>query len=92
MPLYDFKCRICGVTFEQIVPCEISLVPCRECAAAPADRTTLGQGLADRQLSAPGGIRANGANGGMVLSEAQMKKIKEPVWQDEKTGAVTSAH
>jgi hypothetical protein len=46
--------------------------------------------IAERQLSAPGGIRANGKDGGMVLSEKQMKMIKEPVWQDEKTGAVTS--
>jgi putative FmdB family regulatory protein len=82
MPLYDFKCRMCGVTFEQIVPCEIHLVPCRDCAAAPADRL----------LSAPGGIRANGKDGGMVLSEREMKKIKEPVWQDEKTGTVTAVH
>lgn len=82
MPLYDFRCRICDTVFEQIVPCEITLVPCRVCPAAPSDR----------QLSAPGGIRANGANGGMILSEKDMKQIKEPVWQDEKTGRVTSAH
>jgi hypothetical protein len=48
--------------------------------------------LADRQISAPGGLRCNGKDGGMVLSEQQMKKIKEPVWQDEKTGAVTAVH
>jgi putative FmdB family regulatory protein len=82
MPLYDFKCEKCGIEFEQIVVSAITMVPCRECAAAPATR----------QLSAPGGIRANGASGGMVLSEKQMKMIKEPVWQDEKTGAITSAH
>jgi putative FmdB family regulatory protein len=82
MPLYDFKCEKCGITFEQITPSEVSMVPCRECSAAPAKR----------QLSFPGGIRANGAGGGMVLSEKQMKMIKEPVWQDTLTGAITAAH
>lgn len=80
--MYDFKCEKCDTTFEQIVVSEITMVPCRECSAAPAKR----------QLSVPGGIRANGKDGGMVLSEKQMKMIKEPVWQDEKTGTVTSVH
>lgn len=82
MPLYDFVCEKCGITFEQIVCSEITMVPCRECQSAPANR----------KLSAPGGIKANGKDGGMALTECEMKKIKEPVWQDEKTGLVTSVH
>jgi putative FmdB family regulatory protein len=81
MPLYDFKCEKCGITFEQITPSEVSMVPCRECAAAPAKR----------QLSFPGGIRANGAGGGMVLSEKQRKLVKEPLWHDPVTDRCTSA-
>lgn len=82
MPLYDFECVKCHAKHEQIVHSAITMVPCRSCTA----------GAAKRLVSFPGGIKANGANGGMVVSEADMKKIKEPVWQDEKTGLVTSVH
>lgn len=90
MPLYDFKCEACGEVFEKIVPSSISVIPHFH-PFNPDQPVSLAPTLAYRQLSAPGGIKANGANGGMVLSEAQMKKIKEPVYQDTKTGAVTSA-
>lgn len=80
MPLYDFQCFACQRIEERIVPSNQWEV----------QSTCCGQS-AHRQLSAPGGIRANGAHGGMILSEAQMKKIKEPVLQDTKTGAIESA-
>ena len=96
MPLYDYKCRDCGHVFEAIERSTVVAKPCPKCPGKWV--TLLGKdkehlpAWAFRQLSCPGGIRAHGANGGMVLSEAQMKKIKEPVWQDEKTGAITSVH
>jgi len=80
MPLYDFKCVACQTIVTKLVPNTVFWGICSECGHTE-----------ERQLSAPGGIRANGANGGMVLSETQKKMIKEPVWEDTKTGAITSA-
>ena len=81
MPLYDWKCRNCHAVHEQITVPEITIVPCRSCV-----------GASHRMLSAPGGLRCHGAQGGMVLSETQKKLIKEPVWEDATTGRITAAH
>jgi putative FmdB family regulatory protein len=81
MPLYDFKCVACREVVEKLVPVEVVYGLCITCG-----HTT------ERMLSAPGGIRANGKDGGMVLSEKQKKMIKEPVWEDTTTGAITAAH
>ena len=82
MPLYDFRCvePDCQAVHEEIVKHDVVAVPCRHCGR-----------WSWRQLSAPGGLRCHGAQGGMVLTEREMKKIKEPVWQDQKTGTITSA-
>lgn len=92
MPLYDFKCRVCGYVYEKILAATQTTDICPRCTPPRKADVAWTPSVADRLLSCPGGIRANGANGGMVLSEKQMKMIKEPVWQDEKTGAITSAH
>jgi putative FmdB family regulatory protein len=84
MPIYEYRCLRCGSDkFERIR----SVSACGQPAQCPTCLES-----AYQIVSAPGGIRANGAGGGMVLSEKQMKMIKEPVWQDEKTGAITAAH
>jgi putative FmdB family regulatory protein len=41
VPLYDFRCRACGVTFEQHVPAG-SAPPCPECGAPDPERVITG--------------------------------------------------
>lgn len=31
MPTYDFKCRECGLVFEDVAPMSVSAVPCEWC-------------------------------------------------------------
>jgi putative FmdB family regulatory protein len=40
MPLYDFKCRACGKTFEGLVRPERPAVTCPKCGAGDLDRLT----------------------------------------------------
>lgn len=83
MPLYQYRCLECAVLFERIR----SLSACGTPAQCPTCLES-----AYQIITAPGGIRANGASGGMVLSEKQKKMIREPVWEDTATGAITAAH
>ena len=59
MPRYDFLCRVCGITFEAIVPFTVENIPCISCNNSDPNLTTLGQGIADRQLSVPAYIHVN---------------------------------
>jgi len=83
VPIYEYRCLNCSKKFERIR----SVSACGTAAQCPACQDD----HAYQVVSAPGGIRANGANGGMVLSEKQKKMVKEPCWEDQKTGAYTSA-
>ncbi len=78
MPRYDYKCSECHNITERIEHWSVKLISCPKCMG----------GLAEQQLSYPGGIKVDGK---MVLSEAQRKMIKEPVWEDPTTGAIESA-
>jgi len=66
MPRYDFKCSACGNVHEHIAPSSIEALPSVCCGVWAA-----------RLLSAPSAPRMGGTR---VYSEAQMQKIKEPVW------------
>ena len=54
MPLYEYKCRACGVISESLVKTWTgTLVKCPECGA----------GTCDRIITAPGGYNIKGNNG-----------------------------
>ena len=38
MPLFEFKCRECGTTFEKIVPSSNTRVDCKECESSNVDK------------------------------------------------------
>ena len=38
MPMYEYKCRDCGTTFEKIVPSSTSTVVCRNCESPQVDK------------------------------------------------------
>jgi putative FmdB family regulatory protein len=38
MPLFEFKCRECGTTFEKIVPTSTSKVACKKCESSKVDK------------------------------------------------------
>lgn len=82
MPLYDYKCDLCKRLTESIQKSDVQFIRCGKCDFM----------VAERQLSAPGGIRAHGAQGGMVLSEKERKKVTEPLWHDPVTDRCTSVH
>lgn len=77
MPLYDFQCIECATVTERLTASDVLFTLCPTCGHTQ-----------ERQLSAPGGLKVNGR---MVLSQKQMRMIKEPVWQDERDGSITSA-
>lgn len=59
MPRYDFKCSQCGVTFEALVPTEVTALPCTSCSPQHVLQPGLYHGTpiqATRQLSAPARI------------------------------------
>ncbi len=49
MPIFDFKCRECGVEKEMIVSSSTSTVECKSCG-----------GIMYKQVSSPGGFKFNG--------------------------------
>lgn len=53
MPRYDYKCRVCGETFEALAPPSVAVMGCIYCDSTKI--FTLA--LADRQLSAPSHIQ-----------------------------------
>jgi putative FmdB family regulatory protein len=38
MPLFEFKCRECGTTFEKIVPSSTTQVACKKCASPQVEK------------------------------------------------------
>ena len=38
MPLFEFKCRDCGTTFEKIVPSATTQVACKECESSEVEK------------------------------------------------------
>jgi putative FmdB family regulatory protein len=38
MPLFEFKCRECGTTFEKIVPSSTTKVACKKCASPKVEK------------------------------------------------------
>jgi len=38
MPLFEFKCRDCGTTFEKIVPSSTTQVACKKCAGPHVEK------------------------------------------------------
>ncbi len=38
MPLFEFKCRDCGATFEKIVPSSNTRVVCRKCESSKVEK------------------------------------------------------
>ena len=38
MPLFEFKCRDCGTTFEKIVPSSTTKVACKKCASPKVEK------------------------------------------------------
>jgi putative FmdB family regulatory protein len=38
MPLFEFKCRDCGTTFEKIVPSSTTEVICKECESSKVEK------------------------------------------------------
>lgn len=38
MPLFEYKCRECGTTFEKIVPSSTTEVACKKCASAKVEK------------------------------------------------------
>lgn len=38
MPLFEFKCRECGTTFEKIVPSSTTAVVCKECESPKVEK------------------------------------------------------
>ncbi len=38
MPLFEFKCRECGTTFEKIVPSSNTRVVCRKCESSKVEK------------------------------------------------------
>jgi putative FmdB family regulatory protein len=38
MPLFEFKCRDCGVTFEKIVPSSSTAVVCKKCESPQVEK------------------------------------------------------
>jgi putative FmdB family regulatory protein len=38
MPLFEFKCRECGTTFEKIVPTSTTKVACKKCESPKVDK------------------------------------------------------
>jgi putative FmdB family regulatory protein len=38
MPLFEFKCRDCGTTFEKIVPSSNTEVACKRCESPKVDK------------------------------------------------------
>lgn len=38
MPLFEFKCRDCGTTFEKIVPSSNTRVVCRKCESSKVEK------------------------------------------------------
>jgi len=41
MPLYDFRCRVCGTQFEAVAPLG-QLVPCESCGSVEVERLLTG--------------------------------------------------
>ena len=62
MPRYDFKCRVCGVTFEALTHSTIYEIPCVSCVALDTRLTCPGEAeekMADRQLCYPASIQVH---------------------------------
>ena len=38
MPLFEFKCRDCGTTFEKIVPSSTTQVSCKKCESREVEK------------------------------------------------------
>jgi putative FmdB family regulatory protein len=38
MPLFEFKCRDCGTSFEKIVPSSTTKVACKKCASTKVEK------------------------------------------------------
>jgi putative FmdB family regulatory protein len=38
MPLFEFKCRDCGTTFEKIVPSSTTKVACKKCESLKVEK------------------------------------------------------
>jgi putative FmdB family regulatory protein len=38
MPLFEFRCRDCGTTFEKIVPSSTTPVSCKQCESPKVDK------------------------------------------------------
>jgi putative FmdB family regulatory protein len=38
MPLFEFKCRECGTSFEKIVPSSTTPVVCKQCASPEVEK------------------------------------------------------
>ena len=38
MPLFEFKCRECGTTFEKIVPSSTTKVACKKCESPKVEK------------------------------------------------------
>jgi putative FmdB family regulatory protein len=38
MPLFEFKCRECGTSFEKIVPSSTTKVACKKCESPKVDK------------------------------------------------------
>jgi putative FmdB family regulatory protein len=38
MPLFEFKCRQCGTTFEKIVPSSTTKVACKKCESPKVEK------------------------------------------------------
>ena len=38
MPLFEFKCRDCGTTFEKIVPSSTTKVACKKCESPKVEK------------------------------------------------------
>ena len=66
MPTYDFKCMVCYKVKEQLVPASVTLSKCSSCGC-----------WAERQLSAPAGIRM----GDGTKARRAKNWTSEPVWR-----------
>ena len=65
MPLFEFKCRDCGTTFEKIVPTSTSKVACKKCESSKVDKllSVFAVGASSRSVAAyePGPCGSCGA-------------------------------
>lgn len=69
MPRFDFRCTACSHVFEAISPANLTSLPCVACQCR----------FSVRLVSAPCSPRMGGTR---HYSESEMKKIKEPVFQN----------